>query len=188
MNCPSRVDPEALPNGWNQNPNAHDLDTNEDFNGRTNLRQHRDHRISSELPAESELDPQDDRITPNDKKDNTRLSERSVDGEDETEAGPSRGDDLTTAYTVDGIESRRGSKDPPRRGAPLQLYMKRCWSLLAKFGRFIGPGFMVAVSYIDPGTRAPAVALVEHVRLTRMPQGITPPISPLVLPIDSSYW
>jgi hypothetical protein len=57
--------------------------------------------------------------------------------------------------------SSRGSRTPPRDGrgsewikswrAGISRRMRRARSILLKYATFIGPGFMVAVAYIDPG-------------------------------------
>lgn len=58
-----------------------------------------------------------------------------------------------------GVQLPRTSGSPRR---PFQSYIKssmlHCARSLAKFARFIGPGFLIAVAYIDPGNYATDVA------------------------------
>ena len=58
-----------------------------------------------------------------------------------------------------------GGDSPPESRSPrlpfseyLHSSTLRCIQTLAKFGRFIGPGFLIAVAYIDPGNYATDVA------------------------------
>jgi metal iron transporter len=64
------------------------------------------------------------------------------------------------------IAADSGGDTPPRSsGSPrhpfytsLTSYSLHCARTLAKFSRFIGPGFLIAVAYIDPGNYATDVA------------------------------
>jgi metal iron transporter len=61
---------------------------------------------------------------------------------------------------LSGGDSPPTTSRSPRR--PFLTYFKdsslHCARSLAKFGRFIGPGFLIAVAYIDPGNYATDVA------------------------------
>ena len=142
MNCPSRVDPEALPKGWNQNPDQLVLETNKQFSNRANLTQHRDHRIPLEQPQEDALD-QDGHV---------HHPPASID--DKKDAPRS----LSASASVQDVAPGQ----PPR--SPIKLKALKLFQTLRKFATFIGPGFMVAVAYIDPGKHGPKffITLFPH--------------------------
>ena len=51
------------------------------------------------------------------------------------------------------------SETPPRTPQDSNVsFLRRSWLILAKFGKFVGPGFMVSVAYIDPGNYSTDVA------------------------------
>lgn len=135
MNCPSRVDPEALPNGWNQNPNPLALDTNAALNGIVNMREnrdHEDHRMQLEIKPEP----------PN-------LSEPSE--ELPREKWRDCGEGSGSAVVV-GQPAQEGSVISDRDARLRNGHrLHRVYQVLLKFVKFIGPGFLVAVAYIDPG-------------------------------------
>lgn len=145
MNCPSRSDADT-PNGWNQNPNAFALDTNNGSNGIVNLRSLRDHRIPTQLPLG--LDPpisapsQDARPLAK-KSYSIGYSERSVDEMDQGQDAAAAG---AAAAAYPDVAGRR----TPWLRRALNPVMS-AGRMVKKFGRFVGPGFMVAVAYIDPG-------------------------------------
>lgn len=151
MNCPSRVDADAVPNGWNQNPNALALDTNNDSNGIVNLRSLRHHRIPLELPLG--VDPpiaaaQENvfRNAGSDGKKNYAIgySEHAISEADEVGKSSSN----AAAGTGDAGHPAAGWKSHVARS------LRQLGGTVKKFGKFVGPGFMVAVAYIDPGMTA----------------------------------
>ncbi|OKL61858.1 Manganese transporter SMF1 [Talaromyces atroroseus] len=140
MNCPSRVDPEALPNGWNQQPNPLSLDTNADGNGIVNQRYHRaSHQDTSSDMAQASSS-------------NCCISQG---GEPKQPA---------IAPANEGERAAEGYQDIPRCSQVLpnntnnHFYRSKARAIARKIGdgawkfsKFVGPGFMVAVAYIDPG-------------------------------------
>ncbi|KAJ5297486.1 hypothetical protein PENANT_c005G01878 [Penicillium antarcticum] len=145
MNCPSRTDDTLQNPSWNQSPPpfSPDTTTRNDFNGLANSRVHRRHANSANAAGEDTLS----------------IDERphSVHGRDpEKEKVPSG--EVTTALS--GGDSPLRTSGSPRR--PFLNYFKdsslNCARSLVKFGRFIGPGFLIAVAYIDPGNYATDVA------------------------------
>lgn len=145
MNCPSRTDDTLDHPDWNQNPpplNA-DLTTRNDFNGIANSKVHRSHvgmggvagegSLSVEPPHQSE----DERDVEHVKKTGEVVS--AISG---CEAQPER--------------SSRTPRQPFRNLIPSSLTSPA--QALAKFARFVGPGFLIAVAYIDPGNYATDVA------------------------------
>lgn len=151
MNCPSRPDTDAIVNGWNQNPNALQAATNNDSNGIANLRQQRGHRIEHELPldtkglgiAVTETESSSLSSSSGAKRRTIGYSERSV-------------------STVEDVQSLNGGI--PNIGAPASTSLgsgsrlEKSWAAVRRFAKFIGPGFMVAVAYIDPGNYSTDIA------------------------------
>lgn len=135
MNCPSRTDEDDQGNGWNQSPPGLSADstTRADLNGIANLRTHRDVETSIAAPSQ-------------------------VDGliELQESKGPSRegkgSEDLATYNTAIPQQRHHASR------YSLPRVFRHMAKTLSKFCKFIGPGFMVAVAYIDPGNYATDVA------------------------------
>lgn len=143
MNCPSRNDDTLAHPGWNQSPPPFSADTTtrNDFNGLANSRVHRRHAANADTaddpssilprpPSQQDRDPEKDKAT----------SE-------------------VTAANPGGNSPPRSSESPRFLSSEYfhsaALQFAQC---LVKFGRFIGPGFLIAVAYIDPGNYATDVA------------------------------
>ncbi|KAJ0343179.1 hypothetical protein COL154_011386 [Colletotrichum chrysophilum] len=156
MNRPSRTDEPYEGEGYNQSPNplSNDLTTNEDLNGTVNARQ---------LNAGSSQD------------------KSAADDADIARADPSRDKDggpapggLSAKTIILGRPSGDGADAAPLPHAHSQIppspsstvhddkehsdLVARAKKALMKFGSFVGPGFMIAVAYIDPGNYATDVA------------------------------
>jgi metal iron transporter len=146
MNCPSRTDPE-FPEGYNQNPNALNADatTRADLDFMANARARDDHRIDRldanggtgivEHPAAEEDDP-------NRSKAFDGLCRRS---------GPARRKDLSTVPAVRGSPDTAGVNDDVAQRRARGGVFGKAIEVVRKYLKFVGPGFMVAVAYIDPG-------------------------------------
>jgi len=155
MNYPSRVDPEALPNGWNQNPNSLALDTNNDSNGIANLREQRNHRIISEVPLETDVLANGPYTRPPSKQRQRANNATSTSSQIQFEKVCSE----AVIDTLDGVPSlgSGASRSTPRatnnahRISMGKAVIRKWAGNVARFRKFIGPGFMVAVAYIDPG-------------------------------------
>lgn len=143
MNCPSRTDPDTLDHpDWNQNPpplNA-DVTTRNDFNGIANSKVHRKHAGTGGVAGEGSLS----------------IEPPSHGIEEERE-----GENLKKPGEV--IVGSSGCEVPPESSSesPRQTFIHLIPSFLlypaqsvAKFARFVGPGFLIAVAYIDPGNYA----------------------------------
>ena len=158
MNCPSRTDEQLENEGWNQNPPrlAADLTTREDLNGTVNRRTQREADSAADRP-EIELPEVD--IPP-----------------DHCLEKPHAGSGLLPPSVTSGRESTEPSgstsknarcskfPDPALPLSPISLQSgvvnscRRLGAILVKFGKFIGPGFMISVAYIDPGNYSTDVA------------------------------
>jgi metal iron transporter len=143
MNCPIRTDP-APDEGHNQNPpeHANEITTNNTLNHRRNSTSSRNTRIHLDDGSHGSI------------------------GEDKLiveERGASPGAKNAEDVQADAQEEKQGEKSGNttwiREGAP-PLNGDHSWfggkahklkKVLFKYSKFIGPGFMVSVAYIDPG-------------------------------------
>ncbi len=152
MNCPSRTDETNENQGWNQNPSGltADLTKRQDLDGRANSRAQRDHGPGTtelaeidynrvvEPPGMVEKGYEQDRKP-------YKITQCSIGNQlDESMASPH-----PLPYTHDNgtnwIKSVVG-------------FLRRSGQVLLKYSRFIGPGFMISVAYIDPGNYSTDVA------------------------------
>jgi metal iron transporter len=143
MNCPSRTDDTLDNPGWNQNPPPFNPDTTtrNDFNGLANARVHRKHAAGRGSAAGDDTMAIDPRP-------------QSLETPDPTiEKRP--GGEVTVAASRCEPHSRTcGSPRRPFSNFSFSASTQHCVRSLVKFGRFIGPGFLIAVAYIDPGNYA----------------------------------
>lgn len=154
MNCPSRTDEPLESDGWNQNPPAlaADLTTRQDLNGISNLRTQRSSGI---FISEEEVDnPKDRGLSHRVLPENPRaVPQPNVEGKSfETVATsqPSQSLDMSSSSTPE-------PSPPPRRNTFVSC-LQHARKVLAKYIKFIGPGFMVSVAYIDPGNYSTDIA------------------------------
>ncbi|KAF3061734.1 Manganese transporter SMF1 [Daldinia childiae] len=137
MNQTSRTDEPYEGEGLNQSPNAfsNDLVTNQDLNGIANAREHRGDKSRS---MDDSGQPVADRAPP--------AVEEDPDG-----SAP----DLTIARrTIGRIPGRATNQDNDGgsiAASRKQSFLQRVCRTVVTFGKFVGPGFLVAVAYIDPG-------------------------------------
>ncbi|KAF2734263.1 natural resistance-associated macrophage protein [Polyplosphaeria fusca] len=144
MNCPSRADPDYT-EGWNQNPPA----LNADATTRADL----DHMASARLQREHRIDTGDGDIG------EIRPSEQENEGEKSVKLKALDGQG--NIIVRDGKASGGGDAGRPARNwsSPHPHGLgRKAMGVLRKYSKFIGPGFMVAVAYIDPGNYATDVA------------------------------
>ncbi|KAK1659990.1 metal ion transporter metal ion transporter [Colletotrichum godetiae] len=169
MNRPSRTDEPYEGEGYNQSPNAlsNDLTTNEDLNGIVNAR--------ALEPGEDDkgLSLGDSGTGDGD------IGSRSHDvdwGKGGGGSGPAASGAAVAATTKsDGLGLPEGEEVlatplptlhsrqlPPGDGGDTPKIHRtlygRVKEAIVKFGSFIGPGFMIAVAYIDPGNYSTDVA------------------------------
>ncbi|KAL5340480.1 natural resistance-associated macrophage protein-domain-containing protein [Aspergillus crustosus] len=143
MNCPSRTDDTLQNPGWNQNPpplNA-DATTREDFNGMANSKAYRGHTSGIG----------DGGIA---------VTERTIPPQDGDEPGPKTSTRGGVISEYSGQQPERNSESPRRffQSFSISTYYSRVIESIVKFSRFVGPGFLIAVAYIDPGNYATDVA------------------------------
>ncbi|KAE8145519.1 natural resistance-associated macrophage protein-domain-containing protein [Aspergillus avenaceus] len=145
MNCPSRTDNTLDHPGWNQNPPelSADITTRNDFNGIANSKVHRGHVPGAGTMGEgiATIEPQSEGQEGNDSD-----NEKKTPGE--------------VVSASSGYDTPERNGRPPRRS--LKIFFSslpsRIILRLVKFARFVGPGFLIAVAYIDPGNYATDVS------------------------------
>ena len=176
MNCPSRTDEPSEHDGYNQNPPslAADLTTRQDLNGIVNLRTDQDFGNEAEdayteateaqiegssefrrLPDSAEIQDADDQSgNGHGRARNTMItspplysSSRSRVGYSYQSSSESDNNDARAVAPEDGSFNRRSGNLQKRIPRPIQTIGR----ILNKFPKFVGPGFLVAVAYIDPG-------------------------------------
>ncbi|KAH7342851.1 natural resistance-associated macrophage protein-domain-containing protein [Rhexocercosporidium sp. MPI-PUGE-AT-0058] len=158
MNCPSRTE-EPEGDGFNQNPSSlsADLTTREDFNGIANARELR--RIAS-----NEIESEVDRVPDEDGKRGKRGEKVAVVAKGVKQQGNfTEGDPGMVALDVaDGnAAGGRGNGDGNGDGNDAPFLMKIFMKIrkgVTTYGKFVGPGFMISVAYIDPGNYSTDVA------------------------------
>lgn len=149
MNCPSRTEePEGT--GYNQNPSslAADLTTRQDLNGIANTRVLR--RIATgDIESVVEHVPDDDV-----KKKEAAVAEKTLASDGHVGGGASSFEavDLVANGEGGGADGGRGSDSMSK------IWFKRVRKVVTTFGKFVGPGFMISVAYIDPGNYSTDVA------------------------------
>lgn len=158
MNCPSRTD-AIIEDGMNQNPPpfAPDLTTRSDFGQIANARLQRDHRVGvgGEATEADMVASQQHPKTP----DKTASATIADAGEGGGDGGQRRAGDGAESPERNNSDSQTLSDRQPSRVPPvINRSFHRVKSVLLKYARFVGPGFMVSVAYIDPGNYATAVA------------------------------
>jgi len=161
--CPSRTDEPYDGEGHNQSPNAlsADLTTNEDLNGIANTREHRG--LAGTITSADLDDGGGMTTTTPPDPDNNKGGGMSANGIKtpigRLEEGGGGGD-----ASSDTVKLRGGStSDPSYSGAgnppdPSTTRLDRLKRTLYTFAQFVGPGFMIAVAYIDPGNYATDIA------------------------------
>ncbi|OJJ49050.1 hypothetical protein ASPZODRAFT_1384669 [Penicilliopsis zonata CBS 506.65] len=129
MNCPSRTDNTLDHPGWNQNPPPLNAETTT-RNDLNGITNSREHREHG--------------------------SDLGGMATGRTEKTPQGGVFAATS----GFEQPKSHSESPRRPLKEILYTScsGMWQTLINFGRFVGPGFLIAVAYIDPGNYSTDVA------------------------------
>ncbi|KAJ8064777.1 hypothetical protein OCU04_007087 [Sclerotinia nivalis] len=161
MNCPSRTDEPLEGDGYNQNPNAlaNDLTTREDLNGRANGRALRRSLEDEGVESINDLvdDTGDGKVTGGESGAGRGAGgERGGGGGGDGKSGHVVGPTVEALDIRDRSRTRSGYERSCVNISKEQLVKMK--QVMVKFAKFVGPGFMVAVAYIDPGNYATDVA------------------------------
>lgn len=145
MNCPSRTDPTSS-DEHNQSPNALNADTTTraDLGIMANRRARSDHRIGCHL-TDDDIAMQQRQAHGTDRD----LQSKALDGfcRRSDAARQSAAAPYEASIELSGVVREDQEALRPKRmemfGATIDV--------IRKYMKFVGPGFMVAVAYIDPG-------------------------------------
>ncbi|KAK5136089.1 hypothetical protein LTR08_004139 [Meristemomyces frigidus] len=155
MNCPSKTEPE-MPDQWNQSPNAlaGDSTTRSDLGRIASVRLQRGHRLKTERAPHVEMVARQQPTETEGCRSRQAGGSGGGDGARDESGAEMLGETLGTERTL--------SRNPPTTAAVTlpfyRRYLHRSASVLKKYSKFIGPGFMISVAYIDPGNYATDVA------------------------------
>lgn len=147
MNCPSRTDPE-VPDSYNQNPDALNADatTRADLDRIASARLQRDHRIDPGDGHTAEIEPSEPHISEGDSTGKLKaiLGQRNIGTRNRKRLNSITGPNSSSLGGTVGRLDNNGC-------LPVRTPFRKAVQILRKYAKFIGPGFMVAVAYIDPG-------------------------------------
>lgn len=146
MNCPSRTDETLDHPVWNQNPSRlnPDTTTRKDFNGIANSKVHRRHASGvGGAAGEGMLVIEPQQQNQNEK---TEIEREKTPGE------------VISAASGPQPETDSGSPRRPFKKFFFSSFFLYVTRSVVNFSRFVGPGFLVAVAYIDPGNYSTDVA------------------------------
>ena len=152
MNCPAKTDP-VVSDGHNQNPNAlcSDLTTRNDLGKVANARLRREHRLSEiqEPLDEASIPP----LPASESHEKPSLASNDV----ANSRKDSKEEEKSGSKSLENISLDADATPAPR------LPIWRAWPsnmgrVLRTYCKFVGPGFMISVAYIDPGNYATDVA------------------------------
>ncbi|KAI0515029.1 natural resistance-associated macrophage protein-domain-containing protein [Xylaria bambusicola] len=155
MNKTSRTDEPYDGEGLNQNPNifSNDLVTNEDFNGIANARERR--ARNSRSMANSGQPIARDVSVASDDDDRSSISKGLALGDGQP---PEKSMNLAQAHDGPAASSNASvSASPKKRSGPTSL-LRKTFMYIVTLGKFVGPGFLVAVAYIDPGNYSTGIS------------------------------
>ncbi|KAI0204572.1 natural resistance-associated macrophage protein [Astrocystis sublimbata] len=165
MNQTSRTDEPIESDGLNQSPNqySNDLVTNQDMNGIVNVRERRgrdprgldhsgqplaQHDVPSSAEEESDGGPWEKGLAGGDGGQSPGLDKMEKTSYAQVD------DDLacqTAGSTI--LPTKRGAGPPPNSTLPRKVLYH-----VKTLGQFVGPGFLVAVAYIDPGNYSTGIS------------------------------
>ncbi|KAH0548596.1 hypothetical protein GP486_007860 [Trichoglossum hirsutum] len=154
MNCPSRTDDTMAHDGWNQSPPslAADLTTRQDLNGIANSRSQRDHTGTPDMPGNGHESAAGQDPDQKPRPEPATASTTAVPSSCKTPTLVAMQHEQLRGHA--GGSSNSGSDQ--EKG--FVSVARRVGKGLAKYSKFIGPGFMVSVAYIDPGNYSTDVA------------------------------
>lgn len=154
MNCPSRTESPLDHPEWNQNPpllNA-DLTTRQDLNGIANSRENKRGNTQTNTIDDPSLSPGGICGHPSAE---IRGGERSAENVHQQVHKAEHGDGPDRQSATG---PNRPKKQPDNNSGNLKscvplftFYFNHVVHRIWRFGQFVGPGFLIAVAYIDPG-------------------------------------
>ncbi|KAI0816162.1 natural resistance-associated macrophage protein-domain-containing protein [Xylaria sp. FL0064] len=166
MNQTSRTDEPDEGDGLNQSPNAfsNDLVTNEDMNGIANARERRG-RTSRSMDNSGQ--PIAAENAPSDEDDRSSLCKGLAHGDGQSPEKKTKKNESTQVNDGPAAASAAAAAElPPNAGAGSPLKrpggptnrLRKLIHFVVTLGKFVGPGFLVAVAYIDPGNYSTGIS------------------------------
>ena len=159
MNCPSRTD-AIIEDGMNQSPNAFapDITTRSDFGQIANARLQRDHRVGVGGDATDAETVALQQLAKGPDKNGTSVFAAAGEGGGDGGGLGRASDGAMSSERNNSGDSMASPNSQSSRSPPIKHLFHRARGVLVKYGKFVGPGFMISVAYIDPGNYATAVA------------------------------
>ncbi|KAI0188830.1 transporter smf2 [Xylaria flabelliformis] len=156
MNRTSRTDEPYEGEGLNQSPNAfsNDLVTNQDMNGIANARERRDHTSRSMQNSGQPIARDKPAFLKEEDGDDTDSCKELASGDGQS-PGKAEKSAQVNENPVASTDDATGLS--PSRGGPTSLPRKLLYHIVT-LGKFVGPGFLVAVAYIDPGNYSTGIS------------------------------
>ncbi|KAK0631091.1 natural resistance-associated macrophage protein-domain-containing protein [Bombardia bombarda] len=155
--CPSRTDEPYEGEGHNQSPNhlSADLTTNQDLNGIANSR-HTRNRDSRTITSSSEA--LQDSAALNSSQPPPSLPPKTAGGVAISATPPHSHSPDGGGDSDNNSDNNSDSNSTLHGQHPRKTHVARLKHSLLTFGKFVGPGMMIAVAYIDPGNYATDIA------------------------------
>lgn len=154
MNCPSRPDDIERHPDWNQNPQSLNADatTRADLNGIVNQRTQREHdgSISPDEVQSQSICPAVLEIKPGQQHEE-KLGLKAETAVTQSTLALQTQDDIQHALRT---RSENDASSSQQHRSWHRQTASRVTNVLVKYAKFVGPGFLVAVAYIDPGNYA----------------------------------
>lgn len=166
-----------MSDGYNQSPNqfSNDLTTNADLNGISNARQRDDDSLSLQNGGPSCVGPDIALAAePDGRPGGSRGVEAAAGSGVQDQHSPGKG-----PFNLENLEIREsgspsdgpdGGSSGPGRSGPKPL-LRRVWNGVLTFGKFIGPGFMVAVAYSTSTSSFPQTRIRPQAHVIRSRPG-----------------
>jgi metal iron transporter len=139
MNCPSRNDDTNKHPSWNQTPPAlnADVTTRADLNGISNLRDREDGANARQTERPENRSIKEIKASSAGRKVGVMEGTKTEPHAATRSKDPQKGVDRKSTF-IDFLRGRA----------------RRFQEIVVKYAQFIGPGFLIAVAYIDPGNYA----------------------------------
>ncbi|KAI0864478.1 natural resistance-associated macrophage protein-domain-containing protein [Xylaria cubensis] len=155
MNRTSRTDEPYEGEGLNQSPNAfsNDLVTNQDMNGIANARERRGH-TSRSMQNSGQPIARDKPASLKEEDDDTDSCKELASGDGQSPGIAEKSAQVNENPVASSVDATGLS---PNRGGPTSLPRKLLYHIVT-LGKFVGPGFLVAVAYIDPGNYSTGIS------------------------------
>ncbi|KAI9666850.1 MAG: hypothetical protein M1829_005653 [Trizodia sp. TS-e1964] len=153
MNCPSRPDETLGHDGWNQSPPplAADSTTCQDLNGLANSRTRSSPKPDLDPVAHAFFTSSEAADLENSATSTQGAKKRLRSGNSNDNVKLMAATELPKSNTPSSVQEVHGNAPSGPSGKAWKHLLDGTGRKLAKFGKFIGPGFMVSVAYIDPG-------------------------------------